>query len=146
MTYEIETKEGKKTIEGLMYLQTKDIHGNKLREGDTVLIKEYYNREQEIVEELGGEYWTKDGKPGKDHAMGYEICTRDELKGHIELEYEGVVEYDEGMYSVNVCKVISHSPEQRPHDVGDLLPIHDDMSSKYCHPLFDFEIIERQQI
>lgn len=134
------------TIAGLMYLQTKDIHGNQLREGDTVLVREFYNREREIVQELGGEYWDKDGKPGKDYMMGYELCTREELKGHILLEYEGVVEYDEGMYSVNVRKVIGHSPEQRPCDVGDLIPIHDDMNGKYCHPIFDFEIIKRQAL
>ena len=94
------------TIAGLMYLQTKDIHGNQLREGDTVLVREFYNREREIVQELGGEYWTAEGKPGKDHMMGYELCTREELKGHILLEYEGVVEYDEGMYWSMCAKLL----------------------------------------
>ena len=146
MLYQIETTTGMMTIAGLMYLQTKDIHGNQLREGDTVRVKEFKNREREIVEELGGEYWTAEGKPGKDHMMGYELCTKDQLKGHIILEYEGKVEYDEGMYSVNVSKVLYHSPEQTPCKIGDLIPVHDGIDDKYTHPLLDFEILERQQL
>lgn len=147
MLYEIETKEGKKTIEGLMYIRIKDIHGNEIREGDTVRVKEYYNREEEIVVELGGEYWTKKGLPGKDYAMGYELCTKEELKGELIQEYEGIVELDQGIFYVKVINPIFNRPKQRAYVKGEHGPcLSDDICGKYTHPLFDFEIIERKQL
>ena len=59
MIYEIETKEGKKTIEGLMYSSVKDIHGETIREGDIIHVREYKNMVQELCEAAGGEYWIR---------------------------------------------------------------------------------------
>ena len=146
MLYQIETTTGMMSIAGLMYLNIEDIHGNKLREGDTVRAMEFYNREKEIVEELGGEYWTKDGKPGKDHMMGYELCTKEQLKGHMILEYEGVIKYDDGCFCVFVTRCIYNSPKQAPYEVGDGIPLGESTTGKYVHPLFDFEIIKRQEL
>ena len=144
MTYEIETKEGKKTIEGLMYLQTKDIHGNKLREGDTVLVKEYYNREQEIVEELGGEYWDKDGKPGKDHYAAYEAFTKEELKGELTADYDARVYWEENGLVMEVIHL--HAKEGRNETIGSVMFIPDCLCGTCIFDLSDIEIIERQQL
>ena len=134
------------SIAGLMYLRIKDIHGNELREGDKVQVHEYYNREQQIVEELGGEYWNEDGSPGKDHMMGYELCTKDELRGELLMMYEGIIKYDEGAYFVEVTNVMTSAPQQTPYEIGSGPYLHDDIADKYTHPLFYFEIIERQAL
>ena len=51
----------------------------------------------------------------------------------------------------NLARVIGKGenrgvPEQRPHEAGEGPVLHEDITDKYTHYLFDFEIIERKQL
>lgn len=144
MIYEIETKEGKKTIEGLMYSSIKDIHGETVREGDIIHVREYKNMVQELCEASGGEYWNKDGKPGKDHDAAYEAFTKEELKGELTADYDARVYWEDNGLVMEVIHL--HAKEGRNETIGSVMCIPDCLCGTRIFDLSDIEIIKRQQL
>ena len=131
------TNIGLQTLAGLVVSDVKDIHGEYIREGDIIHVKEFKNMVKERVEAAGGEFWTKDGKVGKDHDSGFEIFSKDELKGELTSEYDAkVVWSDNSLWYEHI----------KGDDVGAGDPITTGIDGTRVYPLSDFEIISRQSI
>ena len=137
MKYEIETKEGKKIIEGLMYSSVKDSHGKVIREGDIVHVREYQNivwglREEELEKSFG----TKDRK------QVYDAFTRDDIKGELRDEYDVKVTFEDCCFCMTIIRVQFGNEK-----VGCGFGMCDNMAEmKDMIPLYDLEIIERPSL
>lgn len=148
MNFKILTKEGDKTIEGLWVSNILSTSGDYIREGDTLLVKEYKNDSHELYEEKRGRpYYKKDGNPQDDSWDVTHSFTKDDVRGKFLRQYTAKVFIDEGTsLSIEVIKSGKSAKGAYKESVGTVFGLMESMNTGDLHPVYDFTIIKRKKV